>query len=115
MSARRCACRRGLSTSVAADCFKQTGAAARSKHQKGVIAVDAKFAANCPAQSEPSAEQVAALPGLVASGFAATIKAQERLLAQLLAALAAREELLRRVSTGALPADPALRRPAGPT
>ena len=54
--------------------------------------------------------------GLVAaSGFEATIKAQGKLLAQLLPALAAREELLGRMAAGALPADLALRRPVGPT
>jgi hypothetical protein len=55
------------------------------------------------------------LGSVAAGGFEATIKAQEMLLAQLLPALAAREQLLGRVSTGALPAEPALRRPAGPT
>ena len=78
--------------------------------------MDASFVGDCPALPEPSAEQVAAMLGSVAAGgFEATIKAQEMLLAQLLPALAAREQLLGRVSTGALPAEPALRRPAGPT
>jgi hypothetical protein len=53
--------------------------------------------------------------GLVAAGgFEATIKAQERLLAQLLPALAAREQLLGRVSTQPPPADLASRRAVGP-
>ena len=78
--------------------------------------MDARFAGSCPARPEPSAEQVAAMLGLVAAGgFEATIKAQEILLAQLLPALAAREQLLGRVSTGALPAELAPRRPVGPT
>jgi hypothetical protein len=86
--------------------------------------VDARFAGNCPARPKPSAEQVAAMLGLVAAGgFEATIKAQEILLAHLLPALAAREELLGRVSdgappvrvsTGALPAQLGPRRPVGP-
>ena len=77
---------------------------------------DASLAGTNPAQGEPSAEQVAAMLGLVAAGgFEATIKAQERLLAQLLPALAAREELLGRLAAGALPSDLALRRPVGPT
>ena len=87
--------------------------------------MDARFAGNCPARPKPSAEQVAAMLGLVAAGgFEATIKAQEILLAHLLPALAAREELLGRVSAGALlvrvplkvlPAEVASRRPVGPT
>jgi hypothetical protein len=87
--------------------------------------VDARFAENCPEPPEPSAEQVAAILGSVAAGsFEATIKAQEVLLARLLPALAAREELLGRVSAGALlvrvppevfPAEVAPRRPVGPT
>ena len=87
--------------------------------------MDARFAGNCPARPKPSAEQVAAMLGLVAAGgFEATIKAQEILLAHLLPALAAREELLGRVSDGAppvrvspevLPAEVASRRPVGPT
>ena len=78
--------------------------------------MDARFAGSCPARPEPSAEQVAAMLGLVAAGgFEATIKAQEILLAHLLPALAAREQLLGRVSTGALPAELASRRPVGPT
>jgi hypothetical protein len=77
---------------------------------------DASLVGTNPAQAEPSAEQVAAMLGLVAaSGFEATIKAQEKLLAQLLPALAAREELLGRMAAGALPADLASRRPVGPT
>ena len=76
---------------------------------------DASLVGTNPAQAEPSAEQVAAMLGLVAAGgFEATIKAQGRLLAQLLPALAAREQLLGRVSTGALPADLASRRAVGP-
>jgi hypothetical protein len=75
-----------------------------------------RFVGDNPARGEPSAEQVAAMLGLVAAGgFEAAIKAQERLLAQLLPALAAREELLGRVAAGVLPADLALRRPVGPT
>ena len=78
--------------------------------------MDVRSAGDNPAQAEPSAEQVAAMLGLVAAGgFEATIKAQEKLLAQLLPALAAREELLGRLAAGALPADLALRRPVGPT
>ena len=77
---------------------------------------DASLAGTNPAQGEPSAEQVAAMLGLVAAaGFEATIKAQGKLLAQLLPALAAREELLGRMAAGALPADLASRRPVGPT
>ena len=87
--------------------------------------MDAGLAGSCPALPEPSAEQVAAMLGLVAAGgFEATIKAQEILLAHLLPALAAREELLgratggappERVSTGALSAEVRPRRPAGRT
>ena len=78
--------------------------------------MDARFGGDCPALPEPSAEQVAAMLGSVAAGgFEATIKAQEMMLAQLLPALAAREQLLGRVSTGALPSDLASRRPVGPT
>ena len=78
--------------------------------------MDVRFVADNPAQAEPSAEQVAAMLGLVAAGgFEATIKAQGELLAQLLPALAAREELLGRMAAGALPADLASRRPVGPT
>jgi hypothetical protein len=78
--------------------------------------VDVKFVEDNPARGEPSAEQVAAIRGLVAAaGFQATLKAQERLLAQLLPALAAREELLGRMSTDAPPTEPAPRRPVGPT
>ena len=86
--------------------------------------MDARFAGSCPARPEPSAGQVAAMLALVAAGgFEATIKAQEILLAHLLPALAAREELLGRVSdgappvrvsTGALPAQLGPRRPVGP-
>jgi hypothetical protein len=84
---------------------------------------DASFAGTNPAQAEPSAEQVAAMLGSVAAmlgsvaagSFEATIKAQGELLAQLLPALAAREELLGRMAAGALPSDLALRRPVGPT
>jgi hypothetical protein len=77
---------------------------------------DASLAGTNPAQAEPSAEQVAAMLGLVAAGgFEATIKAQGRLLAQLLPALAAREELLGRMAAGVLPADLVPRRPVGPT
>jgi hypothetical protein len=78
--------------------------------------VDVRFVGDNPARGEPSAEQVAAMLGLVAAGgFEATIKAQERLLAQLLPALAAREELLGRMSTDGPPTEPAPRRPVGPT
>ena len=78
--------------------------------------MDVRFVGDNPAQAEPSAEQVVAMLGLVAAGgFEATIKAQERLLAQLLPALAAREQLLGRVSTQALPSDLAPRRAVGPT
>jgi hypothetical protein len=87
--------------------------------------VDVRFAGDSPAQAELSAEQVAAMLGMVAAGgFEAIIKAQKILLTQLLSALAAREELLGRVSTGALPvrvstgalpAELAPRRPVGPT
>ena len=78
--------------------------------------MDARLAGSCPARPEPSAEQVAAMLALVAAGgFEATIKAQEILLAHLLPALAAREQLLGRVSTGALPAELTPRRPVGPT
>ena len=87
--------------------------------------MDARFVGDCPEPPEPSAERVAAILGSVAAGgFEATIKAQEVLLAQLLPALAAREELLGRVSAGALlvrvplkvlPAEVASRRPVGPT
>jgi hypothetical protein len=77
---------------------------------------DASLVGTNPAQAEPSAEQVAAILGLVAAGgFEATIKAQGELLAQLLPALAAREQLLGRVSTQALPADLVPRRAVGPT
>jgi len=86
--------------------------------------VDVRFAGDSPAQGEPSAQEVAAMLGMVAAGgFEATIKAQEILLAHLLPALAAREELLGRVSdgappvrvsTGALPAQLGPRRPVGP-
>ena len=77
---------------------------------------DASLEGTNPAQAEPSAEQVAAMLGLVAAGgFEATIKAQRELLAQLLPALAAREELLGRMAAGALPADLEPRRPVGPT
>ena len=73
---------------------------------------DASLAGTNPAQGEPSAEQVAAMLGLVAAGsFEATIKAQGKLLAQLLPALAAREELLGRTAAGALPAHLARRQP----
>ena len=77
--------------------------------------MDVRFVGDNPAQAELSAEQVAAMLGLVAAGgFEATIKAQEELLAQLLPAMAAREQLLGRVSTQALPADLASRRAVGP-
>jgi hypothetical protein len=77
---------------------------------------DACLVGTNPAQAEPSAEQVAAMLGLVAAGgFEAAIKAQEELLAQLLRALAAREELLGRMAAGVLPSDLALRRAVGPT
>jgi hypothetical protein len=77
---------------------------------------DARLVGTNPAQAEPSAEQVAAILGSVAAaGFEATIKAHGELLAQLLPALAAREQLLGRMSTGALPSDLALRRAVGPT
>ena len=78
--------------------------------------MDVRYAEDSPARGEPSAEQVAAMLGSVAAGsFEATLKAQGKLLAQLLPALAAREELLGRMAAGALPADLALRRPVGPT
>lgn len=78
--------------------------------------METRFVGDCPALPEPPAEQVAAMLGSVAAGcFEATIKSQEMLLAQLLSALAAREQLLGRVSTGALPADLTPRRPVGPT
>jgi hypothetical protein len=76
--------------------------------------VNARHAEDSPARREPSAEEAAAMRGLVvAGGFQATIKAQERLLAQLLPALAAREELLGRMAAGTLPAELEPRRPVG--
>jgi hypothetical protein len=77
--------------------------------------MDASASELCPGQSELSAEQVAAILGLVAAGgFEATIRAQERLLAQILPALAAREELLARVSGGVATAGPVPGRPDEP-
>ena len=87
--------------------------------------MDVRFAGDSPAHGEPSAQEVAAMLGMVAAGgFEAIIKAQKILLTELLSALAAREQLLGRVSTGALPvrvstgappAELAPRRPVGPT
>jgi hypothetical protein len=77
--------------------------------------VDASASGQGSGQSELSAEQVAAILGLVAAGgFAETIRAQERLLAQILPALAAREELLGRASAGVAPAGPVPGRPEEP-
>ena len=77
--------------------------------------MDSSFAAETPAPGEPSAEEVAAMLGLVAAdGFQATIAAQQRLLGQLLPALAAREELLSPACTAPPPAKLAPPRPGGP-
>jgi hypothetical protein len=76
--------------------------------------LDTSFTGSGPAQGEPSAEDVAAMLALVAAGsFQATIAAQQKLLAQLLPALAAREELLGRAAVDPPSAQLAPRRPAG--
>jgi hypothetical protein len=73
--------------------------------------VDARLAGNDPAATEPSAEQVAHMLDVLAAGdVQATIKGLEEVLAQLRPALAARNELQRRVSPKTLKAALELRR-----
>jgi hypothetical protein len=73
--------------------------------------VDATFAGSPAARTEPSVEQVAQLLDCLAAGdVQATIKGLEPVLAHLRRALAARNELLARVSPKTLKAALELRR-----
>ena len=87
-----------------------------SQHQREVIGVDGRFARNSTAPTEPSAEQVAHLLDVLAAGdVQATIKGLEVVLARLRPALAARDELLYRVSPKKLKAALELRARMRPT
>ncbi len=78
--------------------------------------MDARFARNPAARTEPSAEQVAQLLDVLASGdVRAIIKGLEEVLARLRPALAARDELQTRVSPNTLKAALELRARMGPT
>jgi hypothetical protein len=86
-----------------------------SQHQTEVIGVDTRFARKSTASTEPSAEQVAHLLDVLAAGdVQATINGLEAVLARLRPALAAREELLYRVSPKTLMAALELRARTGP-
>jgi hypothetical protein len=77
--------------------------------------VDARFARNPTARTEPSAEQVGQLLDVLAAGdVRATIKGLEGMLAQLRLALAARDELQARVSRKMLKAALVQRARMGP-
>ena len=77
--------------------------------------MDARFARNPAARTEPSAEQVGQLLDVLAAGdVRATIKGLEGMLAHLRPALAARDELQTRVSPNTLKATLELRAPMGP-
>ena len=77
--------------------------------------MDARFARNPAARTEPSAEQGGQLLDVLAAGdVRATINGLEGLLAHLRPALAARNELQARVSPKMLKAALELRAPMGP-
>ena len=61
----------GLSTNVGAGCLTQTGAPARSTHQKGGTVVDPRFAVNWVAGPQPSAEQAARMLDVLRPDLAA--------------------------------------------
>jgi hypothetical protein len=87
-----------------------------SQHHRKGIGMDGRFARNCPAPIEPSAEQVAQLLDVLAAGdVQATIKGLEVVLARLRPALAARDELQQRVSPKTLKAALELRARMRPT
>jgi hypothetical protein len=86
------------------------------QHHRKRIGVDGRVARNGPPPAEPSAEQVAQLLDVVAGGdVQATIKGLEVVLAQLRPALAARDDLLYRVSPKKLKAALELRARMRPT
>jgi hypothetical protein len=103
-----------MSAGARCTCLQRKGKQIPSKVQKEVTAVRASSPRNSSVARKPSAEKVAAtLAAAAAAQFPATIKAQERLLAQLLPAMAAREELLA-ASASEPPAVPEPPRTAGP-
>lgn len=78
--------------------------------------MDARFARNPAARTEPSAEQVGQLLDVLAAGdVRATIRGLEGLLVQLRPALAVRDEFQAHVSPKLLKAALELRAPMGPT
>jgi len=75
------------------------------QHYERETAVDVRFARNCPAPTEPSAEHVVQLLDVVAAGdVRAAINGLEGVLAFLRPALAASNELQTRVSPKTLKA-----------